>query len=115
MKSITSTPAEPGLVSEPHVPDGREMSIPGSAGRPRWLSRKFITAMVAQFAALAALIWPSQGPTLIHAGQDVAALVVLVLTALGYIHAEASIDRQRQTEAKRTPESERTAQSTEPC
>ena len=61
----------------------------------RWTSRKFLTTLAAQVAAVAVLIWPQQESAIVEAAQTIAALAVLALTALGYVSAEASIDRQK--------------------
>ena len=63
----------------------------------RWTSRKFLTALIVELAALAALLWPQHEQQILQAAQGAAALVVMGLTALGYISAEASIDRARQS------------------
>jgi drug/metabolite transporter (DMT)-like permease len=60
----------------------------------KWLSRKFIVAAVAQLAGIAMLIWPSQGDVIAGLAQSVAALVVVVLAALGYVKTEGQLDWQ---------------------
>ena len=62
----------------------------------RWTSRKFITSVTAQLASIAVLLWPSQDSTIVAASESVAALLVLMLSAFGYVRAEASVDRARQ-------------------
>ncbi len=62
----------------------------------RWMSRKFITSLAAQVAAVVVLLWPQHQPAIVQASESIAALLVLVLSALGYVHAEASVDRQRE-------------------
>lgn len=59
----------------------------------RWKSRKFITTLAAQIAAMLVLLMPEHGGEITHAVESVTALAVLLLSALGYITAEASIDR----------------------
>ncbi len=59
----------------------------------RFTSRKFLTTLAAQVAALLVLFWPEQRDSIVQAVEGVAALVVLGLSALGYVSAEASIDR----------------------
>jgi len=59
----------------------------------RFASRKFLMALAAQCIALAALIWPEHEDQIAAIVQSVAALAVAVLSAVGYIRAEASIDR----------------------
>ena len=61
----------------------------------RWTSRKFLTTLTAQVAALAVLFWPQQHDVIVQAAESVGALVVLVLASLGYVTAEASVDRAR--------------------
>jgi hypothetical protein len=59
----------------------------------RFLSRKFIMALAAQLTGLAVLIWPQQEGPIAQGIQSAVALVVVVLSALGYLSAEASVDR----------------------
>ncbi len=59
----------------------------------RFMSRKFIMAMAAQAVAVVAMIWPEHQDRVGAVIQSVAALAVAVLTAIGYIRAEASVDR----------------------
>lgn len=61
----------------------------------RFGSRKFIVSLLTQLAALAVLLWPGHETAILQASESITALVVLVLTSLGYVAAEASIDRQR--------------------
>lgn len=65
----------------------------------RWTSRKFITTLIAQLAALAVLFWPQHEQAILESSQSIAALIVIGLSAVGYTAAEASIDRQRQPAA----------------
>jgi uncharacterized membrane protein len=60
----------------------------------RWLSRKFIVSLAAQGAAIAALIWPGHEDAIYSAAQSIVALVVLALSALGYVRIEGGLDRQ---------------------
>ena len=59
----------------------------------RWKSRKFITTLAAQVAAILVLLMPEHGGQITQAVESVTAMIVLLLSALGYISAEASIDR----------------------
>lgn len=59
----------------------------------KYTSRKFITALAAQTAAIAVLFWPDQQDAIVEAAQAVAALVALVASGIGYAMAEASVDR----------------------
>lgn len=61
----------------------------------RWTSRKFLMAVAAQIAALAVLLWPDRADAVAGAIESVAALLVAVLSALGYITVEGSIDKTR--------------------
>lgn len=60
----------------------------------RFTSRKFLTTLATQVAALAVLFWPDHQDAIANAAQGIVALVVLVAASLGYVTAEASIDRQ---------------------
>ncbi len=55
-------------------------------------SRKFLTALAVQVAAVAALFWPGQESAFNDAALRIAALVVLLLAALGYGKIEAATD-----------------------
>ncbi len=59
----------------------------------RWTSRKFLISLGAQVAAVAVLLWPQHESAIVEASRCVTALVVILATALGYVRAEASIDR----------------------
>ncbi|MFA7235879.1 MAG: hypothetical protein WC058_03355 [Phycisphaeraceae bacterium] len=59
----------------------------------RFTSRKFLVALGAQLAGLLTLIWPSHVEPIMATVQAVVAMVVVLLSALGYVSAEASIDR----------------------
>jgi len=61
----------------------------------RFASRKFIVAMVAQLAGLAMLIWPDHQAGIAAAADAVVAMAVVLLSALGYLTAEAAVDRAR--------------------
>lgn len=61
----------------------------------RFTSRKFIIALIAQIAGLVALIWPGHSEGIGAAADAIAAMLVMLLSGLGYITAEASIDRAR--------------------
>jgi len=60
----------------------------------RWTSRKFLLSLATQLTAIAVLIWPEHESAIVEASQSVTALVVLVLTTLGYVAAEASLDHK---------------------
>ena len=64
----------------------------------RWTSRKFLMSVGAQIAALVVLLNPTQGQAIVEIGQTVAALGVSLLSALGYVSNEASIDRLRKAD-----------------
>jgi len=59
----------------------------------RFTSRKFLVALGAQLAGLLTLIWPNHAEPIMATVQAVVAMVVVLLSALGYVSAEASIDR----------------------
>ncbi len=59
----------------------------------RWTSRKFLVSLAAQVTAVAVLLWPEHESAIVEASRSVTALLVLALTSLGYVVAEASIDR----------------------
>lgn len=61
----------------------------------RWTSRKFILAASAQVAALLVLIWPGHEGAIVEASRSVASLLVVMATAMGYISAEAGVDKSR--------------------
>jgi len=61
----------------------------------RWTSRKFLTTVAAQAAALAVLLWPNHADAIHGTIQTVVSLAVMLLSSLGYVSAEASVDRQR--------------------
>lgn len=60
----------------------------------RFTSRKFIMALAAQVVALATLLWPEHSSAVSEVTTNLAALLVSILGILGYIKAEASIDRE---------------------
>ena len=60
----------------------------------RWTSRKFLLSLSAQITALLVLLWPERGSQITEAAQVITALVVMLVSALGYVRAEASIDRR---------------------
>lgn len=59
----------------------------------RWTSRKFLMSLGAQLTALAVLLWPGHESAIVEVSQSITALLVILLTTMGYVHAEASIDR----------------------
>ena len=62
----------------------------------RWTSRKFLLSVSVQATAIAVLLWPQHESAIVEAGRSITALVVLLLSGLGYVSAEASIDRTGQ-------------------
>ena len=60
----------------------------------RWTSRKFLVSLASQVTALVVLLWPAHESVILEASESVTALLVLVLSSLGYVSAEASVDRQ---------------------
>jgi hypothetical protein len=59
-------------------------------------SRKFLSAMAVQVAAVVAIFQPEQADTLHDAAIRIAAMLTLLLAALGYGKIEAAVDRQNQ-------------------
>lgn len=72
----------------------------------RLSSRKFLTALAVQIASVAALFYPQHESAFNEAAVRIAALVTLLLAALGYAKIEAALDSQKaqtgQTELERT-------------
>lgn len=62
-------------------------------------SRKFLTALAVQVAGLVALIRPGQADRISDAAVRIAALVVMVLAALGYGKMEATLDASANNDA----------------
>lgn len=60
----------------------------------RWTSRKFLITLATQVTAIAVLAWPGHESVIVEASESITALVVLALSTLGYVHAEASVDRR---------------------
>jgi len=57
-------------------------------------SRKFLTTLAVEVAALIVLFAPDQADTVTAAVEHVAAIVSMTLAALGYVSAEARLDGQ---------------------
>lgn len=64
----------------------------------RWTSRKFLLSLSTQVVALAVLFWPDHQDAIVEASQSITALVVLGLSTLGYLKAEASVDSSAMAE-----------------
>jgi hypothetical protein len=60
----------------------------------RWTSRKFLLSVSVQLTAVAVLLWPEHESAIVEASRSVSALLVLLLSGLGYVSAEASVDRR---------------------
>ncbi len=58
----------------------------------RITSRKFLTALAVQIAAVAALFWPEHESAISDTAVKIAALAALLLAALGYGKIEAGVD-----------------------
>ncbi len=71
-----------------------DLSNPAPRGS-RWTSRKFLLSLAAQATAVAVLLFPQHESAIVETGRSVTALLVLLLTTLGYLGAEASVDRAR--------------------
>ena len=63
--------------------------------RTRWTSRKFLVSVAAQVTAMAVLLWPEHESVIVEVSRSVMGLTVILLSALGYVTAEASLDRER--------------------
>ena len=59
-------------------------------------SRKFLIAFAVQIAAIAALFYPANETEFQSAAVRIAAMVTMLLAALGYGKIEASIDAKHQ-------------------
>jgi hypothetical protein len=59
-------------------------------------SRKFLTAITVQAAAIVAFFWPGHGSELNEAAVRIASLATLLLAALGYGRIEAALDEAHQ-------------------
>ncbi len=59
----------------------------------RLSSRKFLTAIAVQIAAVVALFYPEHESAFVTAATRMAALLTLLLAALGYGKIEAEVDR----------------------
>jgi len=57
-------------------------------------SRKFLTALAVQMAAVVALFWPEHESRIETAAVRIAALAVMLLAALGYGKIEAGVDAE---------------------
>lgn len=64
----------------------------------RWRSRKFLLTLAAQVTAVLVLLWPAHESAIVEAGRSITALLLLLATTLGYVQAEASIDRANKTD-----------------
>lgn len=60
----------------------------------RWTSRKFLVSLLAQLAALAVLFFPNQSSQIDHVAQSITALLVMLLSSLGYLKVEGDLDKQ---------------------
>jgi len=64
-------------------------------------SRKFLTALAVQVASIAAIFWPREESTIETAAVRIAALITLLLAALGYGKIEAGVDSLQPAQASR--------------
>lgn len=71
----------------------------------RWTSRKFLVSLSVQLTAIAVLVWPEHESAIVEASRSITALVVLLLSGLGYVTAEASLDRRTSPPAEDRPTS----------
>ena len=63
----------------------------------RLSSRKFLTALAVQIAAVAAIFWPQHDSAIAEAAVRIAGLVVMLLAAMGYGSIEAGIDADKKS------------------
>ncbi len=63
--------------------------------KSRWMSRKFLLSLSVQVTAIAVLLWPEHEPAIVESSRSITALAVLLLSSLGYVSAEAAVDRKR--------------------
>ena len=75
----------------PAVKHFNERPIPVKTSR--WRSRKFLLSVVAQLSALLVLFWPEHESLIVEACRSAGGLLILLLSTLSYVQAEASIDR----------------------
>jgi hypothetical protein len=62
-------------------------------------SRKFLTALAVQAASVLALFYPQEESTLTTAAIRIAALLTMLLAALGYGRIEAAVDSKDLSES----------------
>jgi hypothetical protein len=65
----------------------------------RWRSRKFLVTLAAQVTAILTLMWPQHETAIAEASGAVTALLVMGLTAVGYVVTEGTIDRNRSSQS----------------
>jgi len=63
----------------------------------RLTSRKFLTTLIVQVAAIIALFWPDKADAITATATNIAALTAMLLSALGYATIEASVDKAAMT------------------
>ena len=93
--SIDTSAGQSGTPTPGSSPTSVPSPAPGATPERRWTSRKFLLSLAAQATAVAVLLWPEHESVIVETSRSVTALVVLLLTTLGYITAEASVDRRR--------------------
>jgi len=69
----------------------------------RWTSRKFLLSLSVQATAVAVLLWPEHESAIVEVGRSATALVVMLLSGLGYVTAEASLDRRGPAPSNESP------------
>ena len=93
--SIDTSAGQSGTPTPGSSPTSAPSPAPGATPERRWTSRKFLLSLAAQATAVAVLLWPEHESVIVETSRSVTALVVLLLTTLGYLTAEASVDRRR--------------------
>lgn len=80
----------------------------------RWTSRKFLVSLSVQATAIAVLLWPEHESAIVESGRSITALIVMMLSGLGYVKAEAALDRQQNAAKQKASRRKDTASETLP-
>jgi len=65
-------------------------------------SRKFIVAMIAQIVGVLILLFPDKSDQITHTAQSVSALVLMTLTAMGYLKGQSIVDAEQAKNSHKT-------------
>lgn len=63
--------------------------------KQRLTSRKFLVTLIAQIVGIAVLVFPEEQERIVQASTNVAALLLMLGTGMGYIRGESEIDAAR--------------------